>query len=190
MDFVAFPQLEPAVREKVWEIYEDSFPTHEKRTYEDHLRAIKDSRFHADAVMEDGQLAGLLFYWLLDDSAYIEHFAIARSLRGQSYGTRILQRFCDQMKRVILEIDPPVDQVSVNREHFYHRLGFLSLPFAYTHPAYSKEYVPHTLVLMSYPDPMDDAEFAAFKRMMFEQIMKYSGKADGAKGSDVIATEG
>lgn len=176
MTFVSYQDLTVSMQEQVWGIYEYSFPTHEKRTLADHKKALLDSRFHADAVLDEGILVGLLFYWELEQYAYIEHFAIDRERRGQNYGTRILTAFCKQKKRVLLEIDPPIDQISKNREHFYHRLGFISSPFAYTHPAYRKEYVPHTLVLMSYPDPISETVFEEFKEIMFRDIMRYSGK--------------
>lgn len=177
MEFIDFSVLSELHQKAVWGIYEDSFPHFEKRLFTDQQRAMADERFHPTGVMEDGQIVGMVFYWLFDQFAYIEHLAIAKNRRGQNYGTRILEQFCQQHPRVLLEIDPPIDEVSIKREHFYHRLGFHSTPFAYTHPSYRTENLPHTLSIMSYPDEINEENFQNFYKLMFNEIMAYSPKS-------------
>lgn len=176
MEFQPFLSLNQEMQKTAWEIYEYSFPSYEKRSFQVHQKALGDPRFHGDVVFDETDLVGILFYWQLEKYAYIEHFAISKELRGENYGTRILQQFCEIKKDVILEIDPPVDAVSVKREHFYHRLGFLTSSFSYTHPSYGDAFIPHTLVLMSYPKAIAEKDFENFKSLMFKDIMKYSGK--------------
>ena len=78
---------------------------------------------------EDGRLLGILLYWEGPGFRYVEHFAIAPELRGGGAGSRILAEFTGQGVPVILEIDPPVDGVSIRRKGFYLRCGFRENPF-------------------------------------------------------------
>ena len=68
-------------------------------------------------------------------------------------GSAALSAFCRKVGRVILEIDPPVDDISIRRLHFYERLGFVANPYQYIHPSFRKPFTPHRLVLMSIPAP-------------------------------------
>lgn len=82
-------------------------------------------------------------------------------------GSKALTAFCRKVGRVILEIDPPVDDISIRRRHFYERLGFVANPYEYIHPSFRKPFTPHQLILMSYPGPLtyDEARgFADFVR--------------------------
>lgn len=174
MQFMNFQDLSSEKQKELWTIYETSFPTHERRPLKDHVAALKDKRFHAQAVMDRQQITALLFYWDLPGMCYIEHFAVCPSLRGQNYGSRILKKFCELKKNIILEIEPPEDEITKKREHFYHRLGFRSTPFSYTHPGYRSTAYAHQLVLLSYPMGIDAKTFQAFQSFMFHEIMKYT----------------
>lgn len=46
-------------------------------------------------------------------------------------GSRILEAFGKDHSLVVLEIDPPADDISVRRERFYQRLGFLCAESVY-----------------------------------------------------------
>ena len=54
-------------------------------------------------------------------------------------------------KPVILEIDPPVDDLSHRRQGFYERAGYHANPYAHVHPPYHAANRGHALVVMSYP---------------------------------------
>ena len=69
--------------------------------------------------------------------SYVEHLAVSPRLRGQNMGSKALAAFC-QGRRVILEIDPPEDEISVRRQHFDQRLGFVANPYAYIHPSFRR----------------------------------------------------
>lgn len=168
--------LNDEMQNKLFEVYEESFPMFECRTREEHYRAIDDDRFYPMAVFNDDEFIGLIFYWLIDSMCYIEHIAVLPETRGKGYGTLVLNDFCSNFKNVVLEIDPPIDDVSIARERFYHHIGFVTSNFDYTHPSYREEYIPHTLVLMKLNSEMNETEFEHFKNIMFNDIMKYSGK--------------
>ena len=59
-------------------------------------------------------------YWDLGHCLYVEHFAVEQAQRGQGTGSEVLRQFCSQAKTaVVLEINPPVDEVSRERLRFY-----------------------------------------------------------------------
>ena len=88
-------------------------------------------------------------------------------------GSKALAAFC-QGRRVILEIDPPEDEISVRRQHFYQRLGFVANPYTYIHPSFRRPFHPHRLVLMSYPEALTYEEARGFADFIRERVLRYS----------------
>lgn len=157
----------------VWALYEESFPACERWNAPSYDRAFADPAFEADAILLDGAFAGLLFHWTADGFHYAEHLAISPRLRGQHLGSRALEAFC-RGRRVILEIDPPEDEISIRRLHFYQRLGFVANPYDYVHPSYRSPFHPHRLVLMSRPEPLEGCEARRFADFIREHVLSYS----------------
>ena len=88
-------------------------------------------------------------------------------------GSKALSAFC-QGRRVILEIDPPVDDISIRRQHFYERLGFITNPYEYIHPSFRRPSNPHQLILMSYPTALTYEEARDFADFIRERVLLYS----------------
>ncbi len=169
LQFVPLRSREEDSWRSVWSIYETAFPKNEQWREADYDRAFGDPLFEADAVTLDGGVVGLLFHWQAGDWRYIEHLAVDAALRGRQLGTRILEAFFEHAGgRVILEIDPPEDAVSIRRLHFYERSGFVANPaYRYIHPSYRRPFEPYPLLLLSRAHPLgcDDARrFAEFVR--------------------------
>ena len=57
-------------------LYETSFPPNERRTRDDHLRALQDADFVPLGAVEDGRLLADIFLWKTDGFVYLEHFAV------------------------------------------------------------------------------------------------------------------
>lgn len=104
-------------------LYEASFPPNERRTREDHLRALQDADFFPLGAVEDGKLLADMFLWETEDFCYLEHFAVQPSLRGHGTGSTILRQLLTQDKPLILEIEPPDDEITCRRKRFYERNG-------------------------------------------------------------------
>ena len=95
------------------------------------------------------KLLGLLTTWHFETFVYIEHFAIAPALRSQGYGTEALKTFISkQEKPIILEAEPPTDDITRRRIGFYQRNGLTMYDFPYIQPAYTPESKPVELRLM------------------------------------------
>ena len=92
---------------------------------------------------------GLLTTWHFETFVYIEHFAIDPALRSQGYGTEALKTFISrQEKPIILEAEPPTDDITRRRIGFYQRNGLTMYDFPYIQPAYTPESKPVELRLM------------------------------------------
>jgi len=118
MEFLRIEQSDKSRWNKVWELYESSFPTAERRKMKDHVRACSDPQFHPISAWEDGELIGLLFYWEWDMYRYLEYLAIAPGLRGHGFGSQLLRYLRDSDHTIILEIDPLINELSVRRLQF------------------------------------------------------------------------
>ena len=111
-----------------------------------------------------------------DYDAALEHLAVEPVLRGHNYGARILHDLCRRAGRVILEIDPPEDEISRRRRGFYERNGFVYNEYDYIHPSYLRPPQPHRLMVMSYPEAISPAEFEAFRTFARGVAVEYTGR--------------
>lgn len=159
---------------EAWKIYESSFPYCEQWSPESYDRAFADPAFEADGIRHGGELVGILFHWNAGGYRYVEHLAVSPALRNQNMGSRILSAFCRKAGRVILEIDPPVDDISCRRKRFYERLGFVANPYEYLHPSFRRPFCTHQLVLMSYPAAVSYEEARTFADFVRERVLSYS----------------
>ena len=92
---------------------------------------------------------GLLTTWEFADFIYIEHFAISPTLRSQGYGSEALKAFIHEHgKPLVLEAEPPTDEMTRRRIRFYERIGLTLYDYPYTQPAYTEESLPVELRLM------------------------------------------
>lgn len=155
-------------------IYLQSFPIDEQRPVESIARLIEhDNRFVAYAIIKEDEnedlhpeddpqlssfisphsthhsLLGLLTTWEFADFIYIEHFAIDPTLRSQGYGSEALNAFIhEQCKPLVLEAEPPTDEMTRRRIRFYERIGLTLYDYPYIQPAYTEESLPVELRLM------------------------------------------
>ena len=161
--------------EEAFSLYEKSFPIFERRAKYDQISALTDSEYHFIIIKkETGELLGILLTWHKDDFTYVEHFAITPLARGKSIGTRTLKylkKVSD--KTILLEIDPPVDKISIKRKVFYQRIGFIQSSKTYIHPSYREKTEPHQLMIMSYPALTEDV-YSSFQDSLSNQIMQHS----------------
>ena len=154
------------------ELYRSSFPRHELREEASQERIMGHPQYHFDCV-DDGECrVGLILYWETERFIYVEHFCIFPELRGRKYGQRTLEKLKEKRKVIILEIDPPVDEISIRRKGFYERCGFMANPYAHVHPAYHRECEGHGLVVMSCPEKLTGKQYDDFAAYLRNVVMK------------------
>ena len=174
LQFIPFKSRSDKGWAEAWALYEASFPDNERWNAAGYDRALGDPHFEADGIWCGDRFAGILFHWNAGDYRYVEHLAISLALRGRDMGSRALSAFCKKAGRVILEIDPPVDDISIRRQHFYERLGFVANPYEYIHPSFRRPFTPHRLILMSYPAAITYDEARRFADFVREVVLAYS----------------
>ncbi|MBG9736213.1 GNAT family N-acetyltransferase [Paenibacillus alvei] len=171
MNFIRLTSADDMYFRELLELYEISFPQHEQRIFDDQIRVLDNSAYHCEVILEDDEFVGLICYWKTKRFSYIEHFAIHPNRRGDNLGSRCLQEFIEVNEIVILEIDPPIDPISIRRKNFYMRLGFQENKYHHEHPPYKEQYKPHELVIMSFPRIITECEYAEFNEFLKNTIM-------------------
>ena len=132
---------------------------------------MRHPAYHFDAICQDGMFIGEALSWKIGDFRYIEHFCILPEMRNKRYGQRALALLL-QAHPLMLEIDPPIDEISLRRKGFYERCGFMANPFPHVHPPYHPGNHGHALVVMSAPAPLTQKDYDAFNRYLQDEIMK------------------
>lgn len=145
------------------EIYTVSFPIYEQRDELQQTKAFEDKRYHLIIKTNEDKLVSFIAYWDFKNYVYIEHLAVNSELRGQNKGSELLEDFAEFISKIaILEIDPPIDEISKKRQKFYEKLGYEVNPYIHFHPAYKEGYVPHELVVLSLNRQLDKGEYYEF----------------------------
>ncbi len=158
---------------KAWSLYEKSFPIYEKRTLETHEKALDNENFYCTYIMDNNIFIGILFYWKLDKYIYLEHFAIDESLRGKGYGSKVLKEFSSKNTNIILEIDPPIDDISIKRYNFYKSLGFKLYDFDHIQLPYRKNYEGYKLKILAHGILLSLDDYNEFYDLMYKNLLPY-----------------
>ncbi|RNC65504.1 GNAT family N-acetyltransferase [Proteiniphilum sp. X52] len=173
MEYLRIDLNDRARWDRVWKLYEESFPLAERRKKEDHLRAYADDRFFPLSAWEGEELIGLIFFWEWDSYRYLEYLAVNPELRGQSFGSRMLKYLRDSQHTIILEIDPLSNELSVRRLQFYERAGYTLTPYRFTHLPYRLEAEPQELLILSYPNMITKEQHNDFVGFVNEEVIRY-----------------
>ncbi len=173
MDFLRIVPTDVERWQKVWELYEVSFPKAEKRKENDHIRAMENEMFHPLSAWEGDELIGIIFYWEWENFRYVEYLAINTDIRGQGHGSRLLRFLREQNHTVILEIDPLSNELSVRRLQFYERAGFFLTPYRFEHLPYRLETTTQELLILSYPKMITQEEHQSFLKFMKEVVADF-----------------
>lgn len=171
MEFKRLAAAGGPLYEKALALYRISFPFHEQREDAPQRRVLQNEAYHFDLIYEGEAWVGLILFWETADFIYVEHFSILPPLRGRRYGQQALALLAAKGKTVILEIDPPADDISRRRQAFYERAGYRANPFPHVHPPYHRGYAGHRLVVMSCPGPLSGSEYQAFSRYLAGVVM-------------------
>ena len=160
--------------EQAMELYKISFPLHEQREPLSQEMILKDDAYHFCLIYDADVFVGMVLYWETERFLYIEHLCILPEMRNRQYGKKVLSLLNEQSKMLILEIDPPVDDISKRRKQFYERCGFAENPFHHIHPPYHRGNEGHRLVLLSCPRQITKQECSAFQQYLEDRIMAHA----------------
>ncbi len=170
MEIHRITQTSDPLYPKALQLYGISFPLHEQREKASQTEILENPAYHLDVICDNGEFVGEILYWDIGGAFYIEHFCVLPAMRNRHYGQKILNAY--QSVPLILEIDPPVDEISIRRKGFYERCGFVENPYAHVHPPYHHGNTGHELVIMSSPEKLKPNEYDRFYRYLQSTVMK------------------
>lgn len=157
---------------KAIQLYGQSFPFNEQREALSQKEIMSNDEYHFDVILQDEKFVGQAMYWETQDFVYLEHFCILQEERNKGIGQNVLKMLKEKNKIVILEIDPPCDEISVRRKIFYERNGFVTNDFNHIHPPYHNTCKGHSLVVMTYPAKITPKTYKNFNDYLVNTVMK------------------
>lgn len=172
MKFIRLLSKDDEMFDDAMKLYKESFPYHEQRGIQSQKEILNDKEYHFDLIYDNDTFVGIILYWETLNYIYIEHFCIHPNMRNKKYGENALELIKKKKKIIILEIDPPIDEISSRRKVFYTRVGYKENIFKHIHPPYNKHNKGHSLVVMSYPDFLSEPEYDSFNLYLKNRVMK------------------
>lgn len=136
-------------------LYVEAFPEEERRDVKQLLRMLADvEEMHFCAIFHEDLLSGLAVYWDMGSFYYMEHLAVFPSMRNKQIGRQVLQWWRENLgKPQLLEVEPPVNEMSQRRISFYRRNGMEVLATDYIQPDYRADKAGIPLWVMGTEEP-------------------------------------
>lgn len=156
--------------DEAYRLYQSAFPHEERRSEEEHKRVMRKPDYHFDLIMNDSDFIGVMLYWENDEFVYLEHFTTLPAVRGNGYGAKALNLLKQKNKTILLEIEPPVDELTERRYAFYCRNGFQMTPHYHIQAKYHLGDDDLELKIMSYPDIISSEVYSRFKYYIHKEV--------------------
>ena len=135
-----------------------NFCLDEIRDYPEALAVYDDAAYRLYHLVEEGERVGFIAVWEFDSLAFVEHFVIYEAHRNRGFGGIAIQAVQQRYERVLLEVEPPEEEMAIRRFAFYQRQGFQANDYEYMQPSYRENGNEVRLILMSSPTPLSDIE--------------------------------
>ncbi|MBE6645197.1 MAG: GNAT family N-acetyltransferase [Ruminococcaceae bacterium] len=147
-----------------------NFIPEEIRDYESAREVMKEDGYSLYHVLCDDIRVGFITVWELSEFAFVEHFVIYADFRNKGLGERTLALLKDKYDKILLEAEPPENEIKSRRISFYKRCAFHENIYEYFQPPYRKGDCGTRLVLLSYPNVLSDFESA--KKQIYKDVYK------------------
>ena len=151
-------------------LYEAAFPPIERRDADEQARVMQKEDFHFAVMMTEDGFSGIALYWETPAFLFLEHLAVLPALRGRGYGGVALELLKGKGKTVILEIEPPVDELTRRRLAFYERNGFRLTPHDHLQTRFRPDDSDLELKVLSYPHVINEAEYRRFYAYLQREV--------------------
>lgn len=161
--------------DEIFNLMQTSFPENEFRTFENQKNLLQNPHYKIITIKnENNNIIAFLAFWSFENFNFIEHLAVSPSCRGKGTGTKIVSDFMKEnsLKSIILEIEPPVTEISIKRLKFYEKLGFKLNNYEYFQLPLRENHSPLKLNLMSYPEKLTPTEFENIKNKIYSEVYK------------------
>ncbi len=147
-----------------------SFPATERRDDDLQQRVMSHPDYRLCAIMDGETPVGVVGYWETANFVYFENFCVMPQKRNGGYGSATLQLLTQNPKPFILEIEPPVDDLTRRRKAFYERNGMVENPYPHVQPHYRRGDPDLPLVIMTYKTQISPSQYADFRHYLDENV--------------------
>ncbi|MDL2262783.1 GNAT family N-acetyltransferase [Bacteroidales bacterium OttesenSCG-928-I21] len=132
-------------------VYDEAFPDCEKRPVEQHAKLLYDNLFYNFFIaIDDDKIVGIMIVWNLTEFVHLDYLAISPNYRNKGYGNKLLAQLQNMTtKPIVLEVEPPNDELTKRRVSFYEKSGFNIVDIDYFMPDYRNQKKTVTMRLMS-----------------------------------------
>ena len=155
-----------------WDIYSTSFPINERRVSNQQTDVFEKQEYQVDTYLSNNHVIGFIAFWTTKDFIFIEHLAIAPEVRSKGLGSAILKPFIEREPiPVILEIEPPINDLTRRRLKFYESLGFIQNDHLHFQPPYHTSDQPLHLVILTYPYQINADLYFQFSQFQKNTVM-------------------
>ena len=166
-------ELKVSEFDRFFEIMENSFPKDERRPYGEQRALLRNPDHRVFVSKEGGRIVSFLATWRFGEVFFLEHFATDPALRGGGIGGRLLDEWIAECRgTVLLEAEPPTDEVTRRRIAFYERHGFVLNPYPYVQPPISEGRSPVPLMIMTHGRAVSEAEYAAMRDLLYHRVYR------------------
>lgn len=158
--------------DQIYRIMEDSFPVIEFRSYEGQKKLLSNPYYRLlTQADEQGKVVAFLAGWEFESFRFVEHIAVSPVIRGGGRGKHLMEQFMKESSLpVILEVEPPEDELKRRRIGFYERLGFQLGDQGYVQPPLREGQPDLPLCIMSYPQRLTETEFHSYKEQLYKEV--------------------
>ncbi len=143
---------------QIYKQMQQNFCLEEIRDFAQAMQVYDCEKYHLYHLQQDGKNVGFIAIWAFDEFAFIEHFVIYAEHRNKGFGGKALDVVKQHYRQIVLEVEPPEEEMAARRFAFYKRQGFKANEYPYMQPSYRENGNEVCLILMSCPRLLDNVE--------------------------------
>lgn len=161
--------------DEVYRLFEEAFVPAELRPYDKMKDLFEKKEFIVYIYQNDNRIIGGMITWEFDDYIFLENFAVDSSLRGQGIGGQILSdiKAIYDGRLIVLEVEPPVDELTKRRINFYQRHQWVLNDYHYIQPKLREDADDVHLMFMSYPKTLSYQQCENIKNEITRKVYKH-----------------
>lgn len=157
--------------DRVFAQMEESFPSDERRPYEEQKVLLSRPEYRIEVWEEDGCICGFAAVWEFSEFTFLEHLAVDAACRNRGIGGKLLSGLLSKSKKTLcLEVELPETELAARRIGFYERNGFCLNEYPYSQPPISKGKQAVPLMIMTSGRTVTADEFAQIKQILYTRV--------------------